>query len=82
MDSTIYDTNDFKVYKDAVYLRGAMFLDDLRVLIGDESFDAFLIDYLKQYTHEQATANGFFALLESHTDADLSGLLSEYFANR
>jgi hypothetical protein len=82
VDSTIYDTNDFKVYKDAVYLRGAMFLDDLRVLIGDESFDAFLIDYLKQYTHEQATANGFFALLESHTDADLSGLLSEYFANR
>jgi hypothetical protein len=82
VDSTIYDTNDFNVYKDAVYLRGAMFVEDLRVLIGDETFDAFLLDYLKQYTHEQATASGFFALLENHTDADLSGLLSEYFANR
>ena len=82
VDSTIYDTNDFKVYKDAVYLRGAMFLDDLRVLIGDEAFNAFLLDYLKQYTDEQATANGFFALLENHTEADLSGLLSKYFANR
>ena len=82
VDSTIYDTNDFKVYKDSVYLRGAIFLEDLRVLVGDEAFNAFLLDYLKQYTDEQATANGFFALLENHTDADLSGLLSEYFANR
>ena len=82
VDITIYDTDDFKVYKDAVYLRGALFLEDLRVLVGDEAFNTFLLDYLKQYTYEQATANGFFTLLEKHTDADLSGLLSEYFANR
>jgi len=82
VDSTIYDTDDFKIYKDAVYLRGALFLEDLRVLIGDEAFDSFLLDYLAQYTHQQATGNGFFALLENHTDADLSGLLNEYFANR
>lgn len=82
VDSTIYDTNDFKLYKDAVYLRGALFLEDLKNLIGVETFDAFLHDYLKQYTHRQVTGNDFFALLESHTQADLSGLLREYFANR
>jgi len=82
VDSTIYDTNDFKVYKDAVYLRGAMFLEDLKVLIGEEAFNAFLLDYLKQYTYKQATTNGFFALLENYTDADLNGLLNEYFTNR
>jgi aminopeptidase N len=65
-----------------VYLRGAMFLEDLKVLIGEEAFNAFLLEYLNQYTYKQATANGFFALLENYTDADLNGLLNEYFTNR
>ena len=82
VDSTIYDSNEFKVYKDAVYLRGALFLEDLKELIGEEAFNAFLVDYLEHYTYQQATANDFFALLDSYTDADLSGLLNEYFSSR
>lgn len=82
VDSTIYDTDDFKVYKGAVYLRGALFLDDLRGFIGDEAFNAFLLAYLDQYAHQQTSGNDFFALLADHTDADISALLNEYFANR
>lgn len=82
VDSTIYTTAGFRPYKDAIYLRGALFLEDLRQLMGDEAFSTFLRDYLEKFTHRQATGNDFFALLAEHTAADISGLLDEYFANR
>jgi hypothetical protein len=82
VDSTIYDHTEFKPYKDAIYLRGALFLEDLRNLLGDEAFFAFLRDYLQRYAYRQATAEDFFAVLRDHTAADLSGLLDEYFAHR
>lgn len=82
VDSTIYDHTEFKSYKDAVYLRGALFLEDLRNLLGDEAFFSFLKDYLQRYAYRQATTADFFATLRDHTTADLSGLLDEYFAHR
>lgn len=82
VDSTIYDHTEFKSYKDAVYLRGALFLEDLRNRLGDEVFFAFLRDYLQRYAYLQATAEDFFAALRDHTAADLSELLNEYFAHR
>jgi Peptidase family M1 domain len=81
VDSTIYDHPDFYPYRDAVYLRGAMFLGDLRTRLGDESFKAFLRDYLNRFAYRQATKADFFAVLADHTDEDLSGLISTYFAN-
>jgi hypothetical protein len=83
VDSTIYDfgPQDFYPYRDAVYLRGALFLADLRQIIGDEAFLAFLRDYLQQYTHRQSNGEGFFSLLARHTTADLSELTASYFAN-
>jgi aminopeptidase N len=65
-----------------VYLRGAQFLGDLRQVMGDEAFFAFLRGYLARFTYRQATTDDFFALLAEHTDADLSVIVSRYFANR
>ena len=82
VDSTIYNTPGFYPYRDAIYLRGALFMNDLRDLMGDEDFFAFLRDYLHQFRFRQASGDDFFSLLSKHTSADLSGLLSTYFANR
>jgi hypothetical protein len=77
VDSTIYDTD--RVYLDAVYLRGAEFLGALREQVGDPAFFAFLNDYARTYSHRRATGRDFFALLETHSGADISGLLRLYF---
>jgi hypothetical protein len=79
VDGTIYDFNQFRPYRDAVYLNGAKFLDDLRILIGDEVFYAFLRDYAEQEKLNVATATDFFAVLRAHTNQDLDELLAQYF---
>jgi hypothetical protein len=84
VDSTIYDfgPQDFYPYRNAVYLRGAMFLADLRQAMGDEPFILFLRDYLQQFSHRQSTGDDFFSVLARHTNTDLSGIIANYFANR
>ena len=79
VNSPIYNYNGFRPYRDAVYLRGALFLENLRKEIGDEAFFAFLKDYAARGAHRQATTKDFFAILAKHTTVDISGLVKEYF---
>ena len=79
IDGSIYDYNGFLPYRNAVYLRGADFLQALRQQVGDEAFFAFLQDYAAQKAYQTAFAVDFFAILEEHTDQDFSTLLAEYF---
>jgi hypothetical protein len=79
VDSTLYNTPGYRPYRDAVYLNGALFLDELRSRVGDEAFFAFLKDYLQQYSHRIATSADFFTTLRDHSDADWSDLLTRYF---
>jgi hypothetical protein len=79
VDGSIYDFSQFRSYRDAVYLNGAKFLDDLRSLIGDEAFFAFLRDYAHKNAYGIATGAEFFSILRDHTSKDLSDLLSSYF---
>jgi aminopeptidase N len=79
VDGSIYDFSQFRQYRDAVYLNGAKFLDELRSLVGDEAFFAFIRDYAAQKTHRIATASDFFTILKQHTSVDLDGLLTRYF---
>ncbi|MEW5939432.1 MAG: M1 family aminopeptidase, partial [Chloroflexota bacterium] len=76
---TPFEDDMYRQYVNAVYLRGAQFLDDLRTRMGDEAFFAFLQDYLNQFKGKRAAADDFFAILRQHTDADISDLVSEYF---
>jgi len=82
VDSTIYNSGSWRAYRDAVYLNGAHFLEDLRKLIGDAAFFAFLKDYAAQYGGRIATGDDFFNLLKQHTQTDIEPLLKQYFSNR
>lgn len=83
VNATIYDSSNdksaYRSYRDTVYLNGALFLDELRNLIGDQDFFAFLQSYLATYKGRQASAEVFFALLETHTDMEIQDLLENYF---
>ena len=83
VDGTIYDFAAFRPYVNAVYLRGAQFLADLRSLIGDEAFFAFLKDYASERTRKNpgslVRAGDFFAILREQTGEDISSLVAEYF---
>jgi hypothetical protein len=79
VDSSIYDFDSFRSYVDAVYLRGAMFLDDVRNLIGDEKFFSFLQDYARHYSRKQADAADFFDILARNNSSDIDSVLQNYF---
>ncbi len=75
----LYDFTSYRAYRDAVYLNGVHFLDDLRKLTGDNAFYSFLKDYVGQFSNKIATSQDFFTLLGKHTSADISPLLNKYF---
>ena len=81
VDIPVYAGDGFQPYTNAVYFRGAHFIDELRLLVGDEAFFAFLQDYVKQMYGRIATANDFFTILRQHSQADLSELERGYFQN-
>ncbi len=81
VDIPIYAGGGFQPYTNAVYFRGAHFLDELRQLIGDDAFFSFLQDYLKQENGKIANAADFFQILAQHTTVDYSGLVRKYFQN-
>ncbi len=80
VDSTIYDHGTFRAYTNAVYLNGAHFIHDLRVLMGDDDFFRFLKDYASRYPRGRATSYDFFAVARQNTNADLTYLIAEYFS--
>ncbi len=84
IDGSIYSFSSsatpYRSYRDAVYLNGAVFLEELRQHIGDEAFLAFLKDYAAQYTHQIATGEAFFAVLRAHTSVDLTSIINKYFS--
>jgi hypothetical protein len=82
VDSTIYQVDGDIPYVQAIYLRGAQFLDDLRKLVGDEIFFNFLKDYAIQGANRQMTGDDFFTLLTGHSNADINPLLEEYFTSQ
>ncbi len=79
VDASIYDYSTFRTYVNVVYLRGALFLDQLRHKLGDGPFSAFLQDYATRFSGKQATGQDFFAVLRPHTSLDLAPLEAAYF---
>jgi hypothetical protein len=81
VDGALYDFNLFRPYRDAIYLNGAKFMEDLRNLIGDQAFFAFLKDYASSEKYKIANADDFFTILRRHTSENLDGLIEDYFQN-
>lgn len=79
VDIPIYEGEGFRPYTNATYFQGAKFLENVRQRIGDEAFYTFLQDYLNQGRGKIITANDFFRILRTHTSADISDLINQYF---
>jgi hypothetical protein len=79
VDTDIYDGINFRTYANAVYLRGAHFLDALRTKIGEAAFFAFLKDYAGQMAGKISTGQDFFRILRTHSNADIMDIISAYF---
>jgi hypothetical protein len=81
VDTPVYDGQGFRTYTNAIYFRGAHFLEDLRARIGDEAFFGFIRAYLAQNNGKIAVSGDFFSLLREHTRTDFSDLVRQYFQN-
>lgn len=80
VDSPVYDFSFFRPYRDAVYLRGAGFLLELRAAMGDEKFFAFLQDYFHRASEVSiSSAEVFFATLSNYYEINQSNLLDRFF---
>ena len=79
VDTSIYGGGKFRPYVNAVYLRGAHFLEDLRGRMGNEAYFAFMRDYLTQMSGGIATKENFLTILRQHTSTDVSDIIAEYF---
>ncbi len=80
VNRSIYISQGYRAYRDAVYLNGAVFLEELRNQIGDQAFFDFLRDYVLQNQGLIATGERLFEILGQHTQEDLSPLLSRFFS--
>lgn len=82
VDTSIYDYEGFRPYVNAVYLRGASFLEALRELVGDEAFFGTLMDYGTRRSLSQGTTADFFMFMDRQTQVDYTPLLDEFFRAR
>lgn len=79
VNSTVYDFDTYRPYVNAVYLRGAGFLNALRRSVGDEEMFEFLQSYAQTYRFGQADSQGFFLLWETVTGTNPDPVLEGYF---
>jgi hypothetical protein len=80
VDLRIYETANFREYVNAVYLRGVQFLHDVRGVMGDEAFFAFVRQHLREGAGRIVSAEEFLWRLAYATDvAPLRPIMDEYF---
>ena len=79
VDSTIYEHSAFSPYVQAVYMRGALFLQEVRAAMGDEAFFGFLREYAAAGAGRIMSAEEFFWKLAYASAVDLTPLTDEYF---
>jgi hypothetical protein len=79
---TIYDYYEYEHYRQAVYLRGALFLQAIRDRVGDRIFFEFLKQYYADGQYRLATAELFFKVLDQVTIVETDSVRWQYFAGR
>ncbi len=76
---TIYDQSDLRTYINAVYLQGAVFLDQLRQALGDEVFFNGLRTYTNSYNGKIATWDEFIKCMHPDPSDAINVFYQEYF---
>lgn len=79
VNASVYDHSAFRPYVNAVYLRGALFLRDLRAAMGDAAFFDFIRRYRTAQSGRVATASDFWGLLQEYNVPNLGRLRAAYF---
>jgi hypothetical protein len=80
VDSTIYDHEGFRPYVNAVYLRGAQFLEAVRERAGEKAFFSALETYLEQNALSQGSGESLLALLEGPSGEGVGPLRDAFFS--
>jgi hypothetical protein len=81
VDSTILLEGGYVPYRNAVYLRGVQFLNEVRLAVGEQAFFAALQDYAYSNIWRIATRQDFFDAMARHSQVDLTPIVSKYFEN-
>lgn len=81
VSSTIYDFNFDRPYINAIYLRGALYLQDLRSNLSSEVFISRLKDYAQKYHGKIADSNGFESTFLIEMTPEINGIREKYFGN-
>lgn len=76
---SVYQYGSWRPYINAVYLRGVLFLDELRNLMGDQAFLEALAIYAQSNQDRFVDADDFWTAVESTSDVDLGPLQRKYF---
>jgi hypothetical protein len=79
VDVSIHDFNDSATFIHNMYGRAAHFMRDLRTLMGETAFRAFLRHYYQQNRDQLATQADFFVAVQAHSTADMTRLMEQYF---
>jgi hypothetical protein len=80
VNTTIYDYPNDAPYFDIVYRKGAVFLDKLRILMGDDDFFGLLRDYVQTYSDKIATPRALLDMAYSRVGPELPPMVSGYFS--
>ena len=84
IDRSIYGFSEFPnqylAYRNATYLQGAKFINDLRNSLGEEDFLIFLRGYLEQYSNQIVSGEDFFVSLRNYIELENSTLMGDYFS--
>ncbi|MBP7214000.1 MAG: hypothetical protein KBA03_07180, partial [Anaerolineaceae bacterium] len=82
VNNSIYDAKTYEVYRNSVYLNGAVFLHELRIAMGDSAFFSAMNNYVALNNGKIATKADFFNVFQSaNPSADISSVFNRYFKN-
>ena len=81
VDSSVYDFTNSRLYINAVYLRGALMLQEVRQTIGDAAFLAWLRAYAHTQADRIATPAVLWGLLSPDEYARTASIRAHYLRN-
>src|SRR5258706_7837713 len=81
VDSKIYDYQNLRMYINAVYLRGALMLQELRDTMGDDAFFKWLRDYRVARNGKLATTTDLWKAMSSNDYIKTGAIRTKYLHN-
>ncbi len=79
VNSSALDFRGWAAYRQAVYIHGALFLDELRAEIGDDAFFDLLKRHQELHRYDIATTTDFLNLAEEVSGQELDPLFQKWF---